>query len=169
MSEPTPPRPKPKDPFGPPLEHNQVREVFRRLGTRPQAEQEAFVSKINWNLLDESSEYRLVGWLLDNLRSPDAPRQAYVVALLNKLPHHKRARHAPRFRALMETLSPTLRTQVADAFGPILGGAPKPSKAKGKPPAPAPVAKAEPPTPKEATGDDLAKLKDFFGKFGSAK
>jgi hypothetical protein len=182
MPEPTPgtePRPKPRDPFGPPLDHNQVREVFRRLATRPQADQEAFVSKLNWNLLDERAEHRLVGWLLDNLCSGEPARQAYVLKLLNKLPHFKRARHAPRFQAVMASLSPDLAEEVADAFGPVLGGAPKKStkgpaaavKAPGVP-APKPVVQTggrSPEPPREASGDDLSKLKDFFGKFGGAK
>lgn len=182
MAAPTPgaePRPKPRDPFGPPLDHNQVREVFRRLAKRPQAEQEAFVSKLNWNLLDERAEHRLVGWLLENLCSGEPARQAYVLRLLNKLPHFKRARHAPRFQAVLPQLSPDLAEEVADAFGPVLGGAPKKSSkgpaAAAKDPAGAP----QPPTTtgavrapepaREASGDDLSKLKDFFGKFGGAK
>lgn len=179
MADPTPgagPRPKPRDPFGPPLDHNQVREVFRRLAKRPQAEQEAFVSKLNWNLLDERSEHRLVGWLLDNLCSGDPARQAYVLKLLNKLPHFKRARHAPRFQAVLTQLSPDLAEEVADAFGPVLGGAPKKSSkgpaatAKAPAGAPQPPAAVRAPEPaREASGDDLSKLKDFFGKFGGAK
>lgn len=164
MADPTPdPRPKPRDPFGPPLDHNQVREVFRRLAARPQSEQEAFVAKVNWNLLDEPSEHRLVGWLLDNLRSSDPARQAFVIRLLNKLPHFKRAKHAPRFQAVLAELSPDLAQEVADAFGPVLGGAPKASAKGGKKPARSP----EP--PRDASGEDLEKLKDFFGKFGGAR
>jgi hypothetical protein len=144
-----------------------MREVFRRLARRPQAEQEAFVAKVNWNLLDEATEFRLMGWLIDNLRSQDPARQAYVVKLLEKLPHFRRAKHAPRFQAVLAELPLEVASQVADAFGPVLGGAPKRPKS-----APAPVkapAKAEPAPPKEATNDDLSKLKDFFGKFGGAR
>lgn len=161
-------RPKPpRDPFGPPLEHGHVREVFRRLEKRPQSEQEAFVAKVNWNLLDETTEFRLMGWLIDNLQSQDPARQAYVVKVLNKLPHFRRAKHAPRFQRVLGQLPPEVAAQVADAFGPVLGGAPK--RPKGAPAVKPQAPKIEAAPPKEATGEDLSKLKDFFGKFGGAR
>jgi hypothetical protein len=54
-----------------------------------------------------------------------------------------------------------------------LGGAPKRPKSAAKPQPqqpPKPQAAVAPPAPpREATTDDLSKLKDFFGKFGGAR
>jgi hypothetical protein len=164
-------RPKPpKDPFGPPLDHGQMREVFRRLSHRPQAEQELFVAKVNWNLLDEPTEHRLMGWLLDQLQSGEPAREDFALRILDKLPHVRRAKHAPRFARILEALEPETARRLADAFGPVLGGAPKRPKGAAKPQPGKPVAPPAPPAPpREASTDDLSKLKDFFGKFGGAR
>jgi hypothetical protein len=164
-------RPKPpKDPFGPPLDHGQMREVFRRLALRPQPEQELFVAKVNWNLLDESTEFRLMGWLIDQLRSGVPAREDFAVRVLDKLPHVRRAKHAPRFAHVLDALEPETARRLADAFGPVLGGAPKRPKGPSKPQPAKPRAAVTPPAPpREATTDDLSKLKDFFGKFGGAR
>jgi hypothetical protein len=92
-----------------------------------------------------------------------------VVQLLNKLPHFRRAKHAPRFQRLLGDMPPDLAAQVADAFGPVLGGAPKRPKAPAKGPVKAPAAPKEEAPTQEASTDDLSKLKDFFGKFGGAR
>ena len=166
MSVPTPPAAKPpKDPFGPPLDEGQVREVFRRLSARPPAEQRAFVTRINWNLLDPTVELQLMAWLA---RGVAGPEPAFALELLNKLPHPKRARHAARFRALLADLSPATAAQLQNAFGPVLGGLPKRpggQRPGGGPPKPDSPPKPEP-EPKEASHEQLESLKAFFDKFG---
>lgn len=158
MSKPTPAEPtkgKPgKDPFGPPLEEAHVREVFRRLVGRPPAEQEAFIKRVNWNLVDAATELHLMAWLDAALAGPLAN---FALDTLDRLPHPKRARHVGRFRARLGTLDQVTGKRLQDAFGPVLGGMPK-RKASGKA---TPAA-----APKEATEDELQRLKDFFDRFG---
>ncbi|HEY9722331.1 MAG TPA: hypothetical protein V6D47_09965 [Oscillatoriaceae cyanobacterium] len=148
---------KPRDPFIAPLDGPQLRGFFRRLHARPWAEQQAFVARVNWNLVDPGTEYHLMSWLAMQLESSEPERQAFALATLGKLPHFKRGRHAERFKRLMPRLDTDLATRLAEAFGPVLGGPPK--RPKGKPAA----------APKVASVDDLSKLKDFFGKFGGAR
>jgi hypothetical protein len=78
--------------------------------------------------------------------------------VLDKLPHPRRARHVDRFQAILPELPPATAQALQNAFGPVLGGMPK-----------RPGAKAKAPEPKEASGDDLQRLKDFFDKFGGAR
>jgi hypothetical protein len=162
---PAPPRdtrPKPPHPFGPALDDGEAREFFRRLGARPVAEQEAFVGRVNWNLIDPGVESRLMAWLAGLLLLPDADRQRFALRTLDKLPHPKRGRHTSLFAELLPALDEDLRARLAAAFGPVLGGPRKPSSRPAKPaPPPAP--------PKAASSDDLAKLRDFFGKSGGAR
>jgi hypothetical protein len=147
-----PPKGKPgKDPFGPPLEPAFVREVFRRLEARTPAEQRAFVTKVNWNLIDPTVEAHLMAWLARALKGPN---REFALGVLDKLPHPKRARHVERFRAFLPDEA------LQNAFGPVLGGLPK------RPGARKPDARPE---PKEATGEDLQRLKSFFDKFGGAR
>lgn len=149
-----------KDPFLPPLDAQQTQEFFRRLEARSQEEQEAFVKRVNWNLLDATTDHRLFGWLITNLASGDVTRERFVLTVLAKLPHPRRARHAPRFQPLLDRLEPTVAKELAAVFGPVLGGPPKRPASKG-PARPAP--KAQEP-PREASNDDLERLKHFFNK-----
>lgn len=152
-----------KDPFGPPLEESHVREIFRRLSARPPAEQQAFIGRVNWNLVDAATELHLMTWLEAALHGPS---RDFALGVLDRLPHPKRARHVARFRATLPRLSPDVAERLQNAFGPVLGGLPKRPGARpavNKGPAPAK------PEPKEATGDDLQRLKDFFDKFGGTR
>lgn len=151
------PRPKPRDPFGPPLAADELRELFRRLSARPWADQEAFVARVNWNLADPNGEARLMAWLLGCITHAEPARQVFALKILDRLPHPKRARHADAFAALLPALDEDLQARLKNAFGPVLGGARKPSK---KPAA----ATAPPQPPKAASSDDLAKLQAFFKK-----
>ena len=141
-----------KDPFGPPLEEAQVREVFRRLLARPLAEQQAFIGKVNWNLLDATVEAHMMAWLAGAIAGPSPE---FALGILDRLPHPKRGRHAERFRELLPGLPPKTAERLQNAFGPVLGGLPKrPKAAPGKP------------EPKEASSEQLESLKAFFDKFG---
>lgn len=153
------PRPKPSSPFGPPLDDGEARELFRRLSARPQAEQQAFVARVNWNLIDPATEQRLMTWLAGGLLLPEPERQAFVLKTLDKLPHPRRGRHASLFAELLPALDEDLRLRLQTVFGPVLGGPRKKSSRPMPPPAP----------PKAASHDDLSKLKDFFGKSGGAR
>lgn len=162
------PKPKPqRDPFGEPLDPGTLREFFRRFYARPQAEQEAFIARVNWNLLDQPTEHRVIEWMITNLRSGEAARIDFVLAQLEKQPHPRRGRHAVRFRQVKAELPEPLQKRLADVFGPVLGGAPKRPGFKAQQNRPQP--QAAPAAPREATSDDLSKLKDFFGKFGGAR
>lgn len=152
---------KPRDPFIGPLDASQLRGVFRRLYARPWAEQQAFVARVNWNLVDQATEHHLMAWLAAQLVSSAPEHQSFALATLGKLPHFRRGRYAERFRALLPQLDADLAARLAEVFGPVLGGPPKRGK-NAKP-------KAPPAPQKEATADDLSKLKDFFGKFGGAR
>lgn len=158
-NNPLDPRPKPAHPFGPPLDHGEAREFFRRLAGRPFAAQQAFVAKVNWNLIDAATEHHLMVWLAGGLLGSDPEEQGFVLKTLDKLPHPKRGRHASLFADLLPALDEDLKVRLQAVFGPVLGG---PRKASKRPVAP-------PATPKAASGDDLAKLKDFFGKSGGAR
>ncbi len=159
--KPTPPRPKPH-PFGPPLDDGESREFFRRLSARPAPDQQAFVGRVNWNLIDQPTEQRLMTWLAGGLLLPDPERQAFVLKTLDKMPHPRRGRHASLFAELLPALDEDLRVRLQTVFGPVLGG---PRKKSNRP-----ATQAAPPAPpKAASGDDLAKLKDFFGKSGGAR
>lgn len=168
MSEAGKPVKPQRDPFLEPLDPAQVREFFRRLEARPQAEQQAFVARVNWNLVDPTTESRLMAWLATNVASGDPSREDFALALLDKMPHFRRGRYAAQFQALLPRLRESVATRLANAFGPVLGGEPKRSTKPGaaKPGAakPAPIAPN-----REANADDLSKLKDFFGKFGGAR
>ncbi|MDB5099292.1 MAG: hypothetical protein JWM80_3713 [Cyanobacteria bacterium RYN_339] len=168
MSEPAKGKPgKPgKDPFGPPLEPAQVREFFRRLEARPAEDQRAFVAKVNWNLLDATIEARLMAWLADALQ--DSNRD-FALGILDKLPHPKRARHVERFRAALADLPAATAEKLQNAFGPVLGGLPKRPGGKAAPATNAPPAAKTTQDPKEASGEDLERLKAFFDKFGGAR
>lgn len=152
-------RPKPAHPFGPPLDDGEAREFFRRLAGRPFEAQKAFVGKVNWNLIDAATEHHLMVWLAGGLLGSDPERQGFVLKTLDKLPHPKRGRHATLFAELLPALDEDLRVRLQTVFGPVLGG---PRKKSNRPAAP-----AAPPT--AASNDDLAKLKDFFGKSGGAR
>lgn len=163
--EPTRPvdtRPKPSHPFGPPLDDDESREFFRRLSARPAADQQHFVGRVNWNLIDQATGQRLMAWLAGGLLLPDPERQAFVLKTLDKLPHPKRGRYASVFAELLPVLDEDLRVRLQTVFGPVLGG---PRKASSR--AAAPAAAPSPPTP--ASGDDLSKLQAFFGKSGGAR
>ena len=155
-------RPKPAHPFGPGLDDGEAREFFRRMSARPSADQQAFVARVNWNLIDLATEQRLMTWLAGGLLLPDVERQRFVLKTLDKMPHPRRGRHASLFAELLPALDEDLQARLKAAFGPVLGG---PRKKPAKPAASA----APPPAPKAASGDDLAKLKDFFGKSGGAR
>lgn len=144
-----------KDPFGPPLDDGHSREFFRRLAARPAAEQQAFIGKVNWNLVDAGTEAHLMAWLATALRGPS---RDFALGVLDRLPHPKRARHVERFRALLASLEPAVAEKLQNAFGPVLGGLPK-----------RPFHKKPVETPKEASGEDLERLKAFFDKFGGAR
>lgn len=163
MSQPAPQKGKPgKDPFGPPLEESQVREVFRRLAARPPKEQQAFVGRVNWNLVDATTEHYLMAWLAGALGGPSSQ---FALETLDKLPHPKRARHVERFRALLDNLDVDTARRLQNAFGPVLGGLPK-RPYGGKKPA---AATATPDPKGPASGEELQRLKDFFDKFGGTK
>lgn len=155
------PRPKPSSPFGPPLDDSESRELFRRLTARPAADQQAFVARVNWNLIDQATEQRLMTWLAGGLLLPEPERQAFVLKTLDKMPHPRRGRHASLFAELLPVLDEDLRVRLQTVFGPVLGG---PRKKSTRPPA-----QAAPPPPKAASDDDLAKLKNFFGRSGGAR
>jgi hypothetical protein len=97
----------------------------------------------------------MMAWLAQALGGPS---QAFVLETLEKLPHPKRARHVEVFRALLPGLEAQTAEQLQNAFGPVLGGLPKHAQKKGGKP-----------EPKEATGEDLQRLKSFFDKFGGAR
>ena len=131
-----------KDPFGPPLEEAHVRELFRRLAARPATEQQAFVTRVNWNLLDATSERYLIAWLATALFGGS---RDFALAVLDRLPHPKRARHVERFQALLPRLAPDVAEKLQNAFGPVLGGLPKSPRVK-KPGAKTPGKPAVQPT-----------------------
>jgi hypothetical protein len=164
-----------KDPFGPPLEEAHVREVFRRLVARSAAEQQAFVAKVNWNIVDPITELKLIAWLEQALYGTSCE---FALALLDRLPHPKRARHVERFQLALPRLPREVAERLQNAFGPVLGGLPKRPAGNralpAKPHTPKPndhlakhesvAAPTEP--PKDAGGDELQRLKEFFDRFG---
>lgn len=149
-------RPRPRSPFGPPLDEVEFRGALRRFWGRPYAEQEAFVARLNWNLVDPQTEAGLFGWLAHCLLSDATDQQAFALKLLGRLPHPRRARYATLFTSVRDQVDEDLAARLAAVFGRVLGGAPK---RKPRPPE----------TAKPAETSELERLRDFFQKSGKAR
>ncbi|MEB3197635.1 MAG: hypothetical protein VKP62_10575 [Candidatus Sericytochromatia bacterium] len=159
MTTPPDPRPKPRSPFGPALDEPELRGWHRRFRQLPLTEQLTLFARTNWNLLDPAVEHLWMHWLADCLRQDDPEIQGKTIQALSRLPHSRRARHVSLYSELLPELDADLAARLADAFGPVLGGAPRRRQAP----------KAVAPTERAADAGDLDRLQAFFARTGRAR
>ncbi|MEB3328372.1 MAG: hypothetical protein VKQ33_03975 [Candidatus Sericytochromatia bacterium] len=149
-----PPRPRGRDPFGPPLDAGELRGWLRRLTALPEERQQAVVGGVNWHPLDAACEEALMGWLAHSLLTGAPTAQAFALKTLEKAPRVRRRRHLSRFRAIAAQADDDIVARLTSLFGPGLA-----TGLTRRPPAPAPA----------AGEDDVAKLRAFFERSGKAR
>jgi hypothetical protein len=149
-------RPRPRSPFGPTLDDVEFRGAMRRFWGRTYDEQEAFVSRLNWNLVDAQTEAAFFHWLGHCLASRAPLQQGFALKLLGRLPHPRRARYATMFGRIRDEVDDDLAARIAEVFGPVLGGAPKRRKRLQE-------------DSKPADESELQQLQEFFRKAGRAR
>lgn len=149
-------RPRPRSPFGPPLDDTEFRGALRRFWGRSYAEQEAFVARLNWNLVDTQTEAGLFNWLAHCLTSDAPNQQTFALKVLGRLPHPRRARYVTLFAQVRNRVDEDLTARLAEVFGPVLGGPPKSKKRSHE-------------ASKPADAQELEKLRAFFQNSGKAR